>query len=61
MAACHNLSLMYRKGDGVPKNSNLAEKFMHKAQDLHNQMTKEQERVKFQEGVETAGSAPLKF
>ena len=51
---------MYRKGDGVTQDSALAEKYMLKAQDLHDQMTKDKERLKFQEGVETAGSAPLK-
>jgi len=60
MSACHNLSVMYRKGDGVAQDSALAEQFMHKAQDIHDQMTKERERIKFQEGVETAGSQPLK-
>ena len=60
MPACHNLSVMYKKGDGVAQDSALAEKFMHKAQDIHDQMVKDRERIRFQEGVETAGSAPLK-
>ena len=51
---------MYRKGDGVIQDSVKAEKFMHKAQDVLDSMTKERERIKFQEGAETAGSAPLK-
>ena len=59
MAACHNLSLMYRKGDGVDQDKVKADKYMHKAQDIHEQLTKERERIKFQEGVETAGGAPL--
>ena len=59
MAACHNLSLMYRKGDGVDQDTAKAEKYMHKAQEIHEQLTKERERIKFQEGVESAGGAPL--
>ena len=59
MAACHNLSLMYRKGDGVDQDKVKADKYMHKAQDIHEQLTKERERIKFQEGVESAGGAPL--
>ena len=51
---------MYRKGDGIPKDENLATKFMNKAQDIHTQLTKDRERIKFQEGVETAGNAPIK-
>ena len=62
MGACHNLSVMYRKGDGVAQDLEMANKLMHKAQDIHDQMTKERDRLKFQEGVETAGGgAPLKF
>ena len=34
MAACHNLSLMYRKGDGVDQDKVKADKYMHKAQDI---------------------------
>ena len=51
---------MYRKGDGVTQSDDLAKKFMEKAQDIHEQLTKDRERIKFQEGVETAGTAPLK-
>ena len=58
--ACHNLSVMYRKGEGVAQDSAMADKFMNQAQSIHEQIIKEKERVKFQEGVETAGSAPLK-
>jgi len=58
--ACHNISVMYRKGDGVVQNSVLADKYMNQAQSIHEQILKEKERLKFQEGVETAGSAPLK-
>ena len=60
MGCCHNLSVMYRKGDGIPKDENLATKFMNKAQDIHTQLTKDRERIKFQEGVETAGNAPIR-
>ena len=60
LGCCHNLSVMYRKGDGVTQSDDLAKKFMEKAQDIHEQLTKDRERIKFQEGVETAGTAPLK-
>lgn len=50
---------MYRKGDGVPQDASIAEKYKLKAQDIHEQTTKEKERIKFQEGVETAGQQPV--
>ena len=58
---CVNLSIMHKRGDGIPKNSELASKFQEMAADIQKQVAERRERVTFQEGVETAGSAPLQF
>ena len=58
---CVNLSLMYKRGDGIPKNSELSAKFHARALDIQKQIAERRERVTFQEGVETAGSAPLQY
>ena len=57
---CVNAGLMYKKGDGVPQDLKLSYQFQEKARDLFDQMTKTRDRIKFQEGVETAGGAELK-
>ena len=51
---------MHKNGDGVPENEDLYQKFMMMAQDIHEQTSKERERIKFQEGVETSGKVPVK-
>eukprot|EP00093_Oithona_nana_P013589 13589.XXX_254551_253704_1 [CDS] Oithona nana genome sequencing. len=58
---CVNLSLMYKRGDGVTKDSQLAAKFQEMAHDIQKQSAERRDRITFQEGTETAGSAPLKF
>lgn len=37
MMACANLSIMYRKGDGVEKDEKLSEQFKKKAMELEKQ------------------------
>ena len=59
--SCVNLSLMYKRGDGVTKNSQLAAKYQDMAHDIQKQSAERRDRITFQEGTETAGSAPLKF
>lgn len=39
---CVNASIIYNKGDGVPKNLELAQKFKEKALDLQKQIKEEQ-------------------
>jgi hypothetical protein len=51
---------MYKNGDGVTKNEIKAEKFKAVAKDLIDQEVQRRERMKFQEGVETAGTAEIK-
>jgi len=61
LGCCHNLAIMYKKGDGVEQCSEKAEQLMNKVQDIREKMEKEQQRIKFQEGVETAGNRPLQI
>ena len=58
---CVNLSLMYKRGDGISKDSELAAKYQALAHDIQQQSAEKRDRITFQEGAETAGSAPLKF
>ncbi|XP_069669394.1 cytochrome c oxidase assembly factor 7 homolog [Periplaneta americana] len=48
--ACVNLSQMYRKGDGVTKNEELAEKYKKRAMELHDELVKQQQPLTFQQG-----------
>ncbi|XP_050668521.1 cytochrome c oxidase assembly factor 7 homolog [Leptidea sinapis] len=51
MYACANVSIMYKKGDGVEKNLELSKKYFEIAQNLHkaHELTKE---LKFQQGLD---------
>ncbi|KAG5674093.1 hypothetical protein PVAND_004079 [Polypedilum vanderplanki] len=51
MYACSNLSQMYSKGDGTEKNDKKAEHFKKKALDMQDQLKKQHEEVKFQQGL----------
>lgn len=48
--ACANISLMYKKGDGVQKNDEMSEKYKAKAVEIQNEL-KEQRQITFQEGL----------
>lgn len=50
MYACNNLSMMYRTGDGVEKNEELAKKFKTKAKELQDERLKQQQ-LAFQQGL----------
>ncbi|XP_049836960.1 cytochrome c oxidase assembly factor 7 homolog [Schistocerca gregaria] len=50
MQACANVSQMYRRGDGVDKNEDLAEKYKKKALELQ-QQTFKQQQLEFQQGT----------
>ena len=52
---------MYKRGDGISKDSELAAKYQALAHDIQQQSAEKRDRITFQEGAETAGSAPLKF
>lgn len=48
--ACANISLMYKKGDGVQKNDELSEKYKAKTIEIQNEL-KQQKPITFQEGL----------
>lgn len=48
--ACANISVMYKRGDGVQKNNELSDKYKAKALELQNEL-KEQKQITFQEGL----------
>lgn len=52
--ACANLSVMYRKGNGVVPSPELEEKYKVRAKEIWKDMSKERPRTKFQEGLETS-------
>nr|CAD7405469.1 unnamed protein product [Timema poppensis] len=49
--ACANLSQMYSRGDGTPKNPELAERFKKKAIEMQDGLLKPSPTLTFQEGV----------
>ncbi len=51
MYACANLSQMYARGDGTKKDEKKAEQFKKKAQDMQDELKKQQATLKFQQGV----------
>lgn len=51
MFACANVSMMYKKGDGVEKNEQESKRYFEIAQYLHKAHETEKE-VKFQQGLE---------
>lgn len=51
MYACANLSVMYRNGDGVEKDLNMANKYKQKAEEIRDEMLKQQQQLTFQEGL----------
>jgi len=57
--SCVNTSIMYTRGDGVPKNERLGRRYANIARDMMKQETETRERTKFQEGVETVGGQPV--
>lgn len=48
--ACANISVMYKRGDGVQKNIELSDKYKAKTIELQNEL-KEQRQITFQEGL----------
>jgi len=46
LKGCVNASIIYNKGDGVPKDLNLAQKYKERALDIQKQI-KEEKGVKF--------------
>ena len=57
--SCVNVSVMYKKGEGVEANEKLFKRFANIATDIMRQQRDSQERTKFQQGVETAGGSPV--
>ena len=57
--SCVNVSVMYKKGEGVEANQKLFKRFANIASDIMRQQTEAAERTKFQQGVETAGGASV--
>jgi len=57
--SCVNVSVMYKKGEGVEANEKLFKRFANIATDIMRQQRDNQERTKFQQGVETAGGSPV--
>ncbi|KAJ9600696.1 hypothetical protein L9F63_026166 [Diploptera punctata] len=49
--ACINVSQMYKKGDGVQKDEQKAEMFRKRAQELQDQVVKQQQPLNFQQGI----------
>lgn len=49
--ACANLSQMYRKGDGVKKDTSLAQKYKDKAVEMQEQITKGFRQIEFEQGT----------
>nr|CAD7442086.1 unnamed protein product [Timema bartmani] len=49
--ACANLSQMYSRGDGTPKNPELAERFKKKAIEMQDEIIKPSPTLTFQEGA----------
>uniref|UniRef100_A0A6M2DMN9 Putative cytochrome c oxidase assembly factor 7 protein rhagoletis zephyria n=1 Tax=Xenopsylla cheopis TaxID=163159 RepID=A0A6M2DMN9_XENCH len=47
--ACANLSQMYRRGDGVPKNDELADKYKKLTLDMQDELKKDQPELRFQQ------------
>lgn len=58
--SCVNVSVMYKKGDGVEANEKMARRYANIATDMMRQETEDRERIKFQEGVETVGGKDVK-
>lgn len=48
--ACANVCVMYKKGDGVPVDLKLSEKYKTKALELQKEIN-QQQQIKFQEGL----------
>jgi len=46
LKGCVNASIVYKKGDGVPKDLNLAQKYKERALDIQRQI-KEEKGIKF--------------
>ncbi|XP_071449769.1 cytochrome c oxidase assembly factor 7 homolog [Hetaerina americana] len=55
--ACANLSIMYKNGEGVTKDEAKAEHFKKMAIDMHEEATKQQRQLTFQEGIPNAPNA----
>lgn len=51
MYACANVSQMYARGDGTPKNEASAEKFKNIAMTLQEEMKTQQQQIGFQQGL----------
>lgn len=51
MYACANLSQMYSRGDGVTKDEKKAELYKKKAQEMQEELRKQQATLKFQQGA----------
>lgn len=51
MYACANLSQMYARGDGTEKNEEKANKYKKLANELQDEVKKEQQSLNFQQGL----------
>lgn len=51
MYACANLSQMYARGDGTKKDEKKAEFYKKKAQEMQDELKKQQATLKFQQGI----------
>lgn len=51
MYACANLAQMYSRGDGTEKNEKKAEQFKKKAMEMQDAIKKQQQELKFQQGL----------
>ena len=49
--ACINVSQMYKKGDGMPQDEKKAEKYKKRAQELQDEVAKQQQTLTFQQGA----------
>ncbi|PSN55222.1 Cytochrome c oxidase assembly factor 7 [Blattella germanica] len=49
--ACINVSQMYKKGDGIPQDEKKAEKYKKRAQELQDEVAKQQQTLTFQQGA----------
>ena len=56
-SCCVNAMLMYKTGDGIPQNIELAKEYKKKAEDIRDHVQKDKARISFQEGSETAGES----
>lgn len=58
-SCCVNAMLMYKTGDGIPQDMELAKVYKKKAEDIRDHIQKDKDRISFQEGSETAGESGI--